>query len=58
MSLGTVSITSTLLRGIAEGVDEVEPAIIIIIIFNIIIIIITITGFWTINFAASNIFCS
>ena len=54
MSLGTVSITSTLLRGIAEGVDEVEPVIIIIIIFNIIII--TITGFWTIDFAASNIF--
>ena len=55
MSLGTVSITSTLLRGIAEGVDEVDPAIIIII-FSIIIII-TITGFWTIDFAASNIFC-
>ena len=45
MSLGTVSITSTLLRGIAEGVDEVEPAIIIIIIIFSIIIIITITGF-------------
>ena len=56
MSLGTVSITSTLLRGIAEGVDEVDPAIIIINIFSIIIII-TITGFWTIDFAASNIFC-
>ena len=53
MSLGTVSITSTLLRGIAEGVDEVDPVIIIIIFSNIII---TITGFWTIDFAASNIF--
>ena len=39
MSLGTVSITSALLRGIAEGVDEVTITIIVII-FNIIIIII------------------
>ena len=39
MSLGTVSITSSLLRGIAEGVDEVaDPSYIITIttIFNII----------------------
>ena len=55
MSLGTVSITSSLLRGIAEGVDEVaHPSYITIItiIFSIII-----TGFKTIDFAAYNIFC-
>ena len=37
MSLGTVSITSSLLRGIAEGVDEVAHITTIIIIFSIII---------------------
>ena len=38
MSLGTVSITSTLLRGIAEGVDEVARFSYIAIIFSIIYI--------------------
>ena len=38
MSLGTVSITSSLLRGIAEGVDEVAHPSYIAIIFSIIII--------------------
>ena len=36
MSLGTVSITSSLLRGIAEGVDEVANPSYITTIFNII----------------------
>ena len=48
MSLGTVSIASALLRGIAEDVDKVAepPYTITIIIFIIIIfIIIIITGF-------------
>ena len=50
MSLGTVSITSALLRGIAEGVDEVAepPYTITIIIFIILIFIIII--FIIINF--------
>ena len=59
MSLGTVSITSALLRGIAEGVDEVaEPpyTITIIIIIFIIFIINIITGFQTKYSTTNNVF--